>query len=118
MAHVDSVRFSGTIVSGLCLCNSAIMRLKPATDDANNDGNYAPQQQQQQQHDEEYVDIYLPPKTLYVLRGMARFQYSHELLPCGSIFELRGFNSEDAEQKIEVKRDHRISVIFRDAKQE
>jgi len=103
MAHVDSVKFSGDIVAGLCLGDeSAIMRLKP---DRNNVSH-------------SYVDMYLPPKSLYILRGMARYRYSHELLPDLSTFNFITSNTSGEEncETIVVKRDRRLSVIFRDAK--
>eukprot|EP00533_Pseudo-nitzschia_delicatissima_P002838 CAMPEP_0116110188 /NCGR_PEP_ID=MMETSP0327-20121206/17771_1 /TAXON_ID=44447 /ORGANISM="Pseudo-nitzschia delicatissima, Strain B596" /LENGTH=259 /DNA_ID=CAMNT_0003603321 /DNA_START=80 /DNA_END=859 /DNA_ORIENTATION=+ len=100
-AHVDSVRFSGHIVAGLSLLSPAIMRLRPKEED----------QQQQQQQEEEgaeeegFVDIFLPPKSLYVLTGIGRYETSHELLPDGSMFRNKAVN-----------RDQRLSIIFRDAK--
>jgi len=71
----------------------------------------------QQPVDSHYVDMYLPPRTLYVLRDAARYEYSHELLPDSSEFH---FLDNDAAtiKKIVVRRDRRISVIFRDAKLE
>lgn len=86
-AHVDSVRFSGDVVAGLSLLSSSIMRLKP---DASLEG---------------HVDLWLPPRSLYVLSGMARYRYTHELLSSHATF-----------QGHTVDRDRRISIIFRDAK--
>jgi alkylated DNA repair protein alkB family protein 7 len=94
-AHVDSVKFSGGVVAGISLLSSSIMRLKP--DGEPNGG---------------WVDMYLPPLSLYVLSSVSRYRYSHELLPCGSIFERPGGTT------ISVQRDQRLSVIFRDAKQD
>ena len=93
-AHVDSVRFSGDIVAGVSLLSSSIMRLKPEDSKA------------------EWVDLYLQPLSLYVLSGVSRYRYAHELLPCGSIFERPDGCA------IPVQRDRRLSVIFRDAKQD
>ena len=91
-AHVDSVRFSGDIVAGLSLLSPAIMRLRPKEED-------------QQQQQEGFVDIFLPPKSLYVLTGIGRYGTSHELLPDGSVFRNKAVN-----------RDQRLSIIFRDTK--
>lgn len=101
-AHVDSVKFSGDIVSGLSLVSSSIMRLRPAASEKDKDGNSA---------GAGYVDIYLPPMSLYVLSGGGRFDYTHELLPCGAIFE-----TENG-KKMQIAREKRVSIIFRDAKQ-
>ena len=57
-----------------------------------------------------WVDLYLPPLSLYVLTGVGRFNYSHQLLPDKS-----QFTPPDG-QKILVPRKHRLSVIFRDTK--
>lgn len=88
-AHVDSVRFSGDIVSGLSLSSPSIMRLRD--EDA--------------KETDEYVDLFLPPRSLYVLSGPSRFQYTHELLPSGAAFEGNP-----------ITRELRWSIIFRDAK--
>lgn len=98
-AHVDSVRFSGGMVAGISLLSESIMRLKPSPDAGRN-------------AEEGHVDLYLPPLSLYVLTGVCRYEYSHELLPSCSVYE-----SSDG-VKTTVERDHRLSVIFRDAKQE
>lgn len=128
-AHVDSVRYSGLIVAGLSLLSSSIMRLRPAAamDDTStssggsggedHDGNnskslYEPKPTEAP--DDGQVDLYLPPLSLYVLSGISRYRYTHELLPCGSKFATRD-GTGDA-KSIEVSRDRRISVIFRDAK--
>ena len=91
-AHVDSVRFSGDVVAGLSLLSSSTMRLKP--EDAS-----------LEEESEGYVDLWLPPRSLYLLSGMARYSYTHELLPSHATF--KGHT---------VNRDRRISIIFRDAK--
>lgn len=88
-AHVDSVRFSGNVVAGLSLLSSSIMRLKPADDSSGH----------------HHVDLYLPPCSLYVLTGMARYEYTHELLPRASYFGDK-----------QVNRNRRLSLLFRNAK--
>ena len=100
-AHVDSIKFSGDVVAGISLVSSSIMRLKP--DEEGKDS---------EEVESGWVDLLLPPLSLYVLSGVSRYQYSHELLPCGSIFE------QSSGSQVTVERDHRLSVIFRDAKPE
>ena len=109
-AHVDSVRFSGNLVAGLSLLSDAIMRLKPSTDSTSIDksdekgenmASHTPMESN------EYVDLLLPRRSLYVLSGMSRYGYSHELLPSGSLFQ----------NITTIHRDRRLSVIFRDTKQ-
>jgi hypothetical protein len=61
-----------------------------------------------------HVDLFLPPRSLYALTGVGRYSYSHQLLPDSSVF-----TSPIGDGKaIVVKRDQRLSVIFRDAKRE
>lgn len=111
--HVDSVRYSGDIVSGLSLLSSGIMRLRPAPEEDITEENHANEgdddgysRRPAKQDDEHgYVDMLLPPLSLYVLTGVARYKYTHELLP-----------SEAAFKNQVIGRDHRLSVIFRDAK--
>jgi len=91
---VDSVRFSGNVVAGLSLLSPSIMRLKRDNES-------------EQPESSKYVDLYLPPRSLYVLQGTSRYQYTHELLESGSRFG-----------GLIVERGHRLSVIVRDAKQE
>jgi alkylated DNA repair protein alkB family protein 7 len=116
-AHVDSTRFSGRIVAGLCLGSSAIMRLKPSANYDGNSKSYNNSNNNQQPVESRYVDMYLPPRTLYVLRDAARYEYSHELVPDSSEFHFLD-NDAATQQMIVVRRDRRISVIFRDAKLE
>jgi alkylated DNA repair protein alkB family protein 7 len=98
-AHVDSVKFSGDLVAGISLLSHCIMRLAPHIDGGEPVG-------------DGHVDLYLPPLSLYALIGVARYRYSHELLEDQSIF-----TSADGKTTT-VARDHRQSIIFRDAKRE
>lgn len=99
-AHVDSIKFSGCLVSGLSLLSPSILRLKPANENDDENGSSHVRK-------EGHVDLYLPPNSLYALSGVSRYQYTHELLPTHSTF---------GPQSIPVPRGLRYSVIFRDAK--
>ena len=87
-AHVDSIRFSGGMVAGLSLLSSSIMRLRDK---------------------DHFVDLLLPPLSLYVLTGPSRYEYTHELLSGKNPFQYRDGSL------IQVTRDRRVSIIFRDA---
>ena len=129
-AHVDSVKFSGEIVAGISLLSDAIMRLRPSSDDWDSeDGNSnilkddtkddtnSDSSMNSSNTNEEYVDLYLPQNSLYILSAMSRYSYTHELLPTGSTFELSRSGGEgDYYDIIEVIRGRRLSIIFRDAK--
>mmetsp|Transcript_12326 Transcript_12326/g.23580 ORF Transcript_12326/g.23580 Transcript_12326/m.23580 type:complete len:249 (-) Transcript_12326:28-774(-) len=102
-AHVDSVRFSGGLVAGLSLGCSSIMRLQPSKEETSKDNHSSSEDDNQG-----YVDLFLPPRSLYALTGKSRYDYTHELLRNEAIFS----GSGEA-----VNRDkHRWSIIFRDSK--
>jgi alkylated DNA repair protein alkB homolog 7 len=107
-AHVDSVRFSGGLVAGISLLSSCIMRLIP--DEGGEDHDRVHQGTTTTLFPG-HVDLLLPPNSLYTLTGDGRFKYSHELLPDSSTFT----NPIDKTRTL-VRRDHRSSIIFRDAK--
>lgn len=100
-AHVDSVKFSGEIIAGISLLSDSIMRLRPAKGEWTDDETIV-------EGLDGHVDLYLPKLSLYCLHGNSRFQYSHELLPSFSVYQLHG-------KDIHVARGRRLSIIFRDA---
>jgi alkylated DNA repair protein alkB family protein 7 len=110
-AHVDSIKFSGDLVAGLSLRSASIMRLMIPEDDYEDDDDDDAPADGKVGH----VDLYLPPLSLYVLTGVGRYRYSHQLLPDQSTFCHLGDGNNES---IVVPRDHRLSVIFRDAKSE
>jgi len=108
------------------------MRLKPAAlteIDDGNDGIYNTTQENEDSIDKSdifktksleeagHVDLFLPTCSLYVLSGVARYKYTHEILACGSTFQSQKKNDKEARpEKINVTREQRLSVIFRDEK--
>ncbi|XP_038627713.1 alpha-ketoglutarate-dependent dioxygenase alkB homolog 7, mitochondrial [Tachyglossus aculeatus] len=83
--HVDSVKFCGSTIAGLSLLSASVMRLVDSRD---------PQQ---------WLELLLEPRSLYILRGPARYDFSHQIL--------RDQESFFAGRK--VPRGRRISVICR-----
>lgn len=59
--HVDSVKFSGNVVAGLCLLSPAVMRLY-------------------HEHSDAVVSLYLPVSCLYVMSGEARYNWGHAIV--------------------------------------
>lgn len=103
--HVDSVKFSGGFVAGLSLLSPAIMRLR---DEQGGEDNSAAASAASASDSPSYsssmVRMLLEPRSLYVLSGAARFHYAHEILP----------DEKDWVGGRVVRRERRISLIFRD----
>lgn len=83
--HVDSVKFCGSTIAGVSLLSDSIMRLVKV--DAPN----------------EWLDLLLSRRSLYILRDKARYDFTHEILKD----EESVFNGQ------RVHRERRISVICR-----
>lgn len=90
-AHVDSVKFSGGVIAGVSLLESAVLRLTRAppeggagaTGGADGDGGgSAPS-------DDVVVDVLLRPRSLYLLTGASRYAFAHAVLPAGAPFRGR-----------------------------
>ncbi|XP_018378284.1 PREDICTED: alpha-ketoglutarate-dependent dioxygenase alkB homolog 7, mitochondrial isoform X2 [Trachymyrmex cornetzi] len=84
--HIDSVRFCGGIIAGLSLLSDSVMRLA------------------MEGHEKECVACFLlPRRSLYIMSGIARYKYNHEILKSEeSYFEGR-----------HVPKGRRISIICR-----
>ncbi|CAG9772770.1 unnamed protein product [Ceutorhynchus assimilis] len=83
--HIDAVRFCGDTITGLSLLTDSIMRLV---------------------HDKDkhlQADILLKKRSLYVMKGCARYDYTHEILS----------NEHSVFKGEKVFKDRRISVICR-----
>ncbi|XP_022608303.1 alpha-ketoglutarate-dependent dioxygenase alkB homolog 7, mitochondrial [Seriola dumerili] len=83
--HIDSVKFCGNTIAGLSLLSDSIMRL--VKEDASN----------------EWLDLLLPRRSLYILRDQARYNFTHEILK----------DEESVFSGQRVPRQRRISVICR-----
>lgn len=84
--HIDSVRFCGGVIAGLSLLSNSVMRLA------------------MEGHEEERVACFLlPRRSLYIMSGVARYKYNHEILKSEeSYFEGR-----------HIPKGRRISIICR-----
>ncbi|XP_044129703.1 alpha-ketoglutarate-dependent dioxygenase alkB homolog 7, mitochondrial [Bufo gargarizans] len=83
--HVDSIKFCGSTIAGICLLSSSVMRLVSVD------------------NPEERADLLLPRRCLYIMSGVARYKFTHEILRGEESF----FNG------VPVPRERRISVICR-----
>ena len=93
-AHVDSVKFSGGVVAGLCLLSDAVMVLTPDPEGAAPSLAPAPE-----------VRLLLPRRCFYTLTNEARYAWAHAV-PAGAGATFRG---------AAVKRGRRLSIMLRDA---
>ncbi|XP_054166651.1 alpha-ketoglutarate-dependent dioxygenase alkB homolog 7, mitochondrial-like [Oppia nitens] len=84
-AHVDAVRFCGDTIAGISLLSSSVMRLADETDNT------------------VFVDALIKRRSLYIMSGIARYKFTHEILGQQmSVFKGQA-----------IPRDRRISVICR-----
>ncbi|XP_005107477.1 alpha-ketoglutarate-dependent dioxygenase alkB homolog 7, mitochondrial [Aplysia californica] len=83
--HVDAVRFCGDTIAGMCLLSSCVMRLALEKDKT------------------KFGDIHLPQRCLYIMRGKARYDFTHEVLK----------EEESIFKGQTIPRDRRMSVICR-----
>uniref|UniRef100_A0A8C5S753 Alpha-ketoglutarate-dependent dioxygenase alkB homolog 7, mitochondrial n=1 Tax=Laticauda laticaudata TaxID=8630 RepID=A0A8C5S753_LATLA len=83
--HVDSVKFCGCSIAGLSLLSTSVMHLVS------------------EQNPQDWLDLLLERRSLYILRGPARYEFTHEILKDEESF----FDGR------KVTRERRISVICR-----
>lgn len=83
--HVDSIRFCGNTICGLCLLSDAVMRLVNVEDKT------------------QVVDIMLWRRSLYLMKDAARYNYTHEVLG----------EKESHFGSVPVPRERRISIMCR-----
>ncbi|XP_022092244.1 alpha-ketoglutarate-dependent dioxygenase alkB homolog 7, mitochondrial-like [Acanthaster planci] len=83
--HVDSVKFCGSTITGLSLLSAAIMKLA------------------KEDNPENWVNVILKPRSLYVIKDKARYQFTHEILK----------DSESLFRGERVARRRRISIVCR-----
>ena len=113
--HVDSVKFSGDFVIGLSLISTSIMTLTKNMEVLKTYGEEPEPEKSNPEicHEDSTVRLLLPPRSLYILTGEARYDYAHAIL--GAKDGPQVWNHEDGTQE-EIHRERRISLIFRDEK--
>uniref|UniRef100_A0A674GBZ4 Alpha-ketoglutarate-dependent dioxygenase AlkB-like domain-containing protein n=1 Tax=Taeniopygia guttata TaxID=59729 RepID=A0A674GBZ4_TAEGU len=83
--HVDSVKFCGCTIAGLSLLSASVLRLRSLRDPR------------------DHLELLLPPRSLYVLQGAARYEFTHEILG----------DEESFFGGLRVPRGRRVALIFR-----
>ncbi|XP_017006720.2 alpha-ketoglutarate-dependent dioxygenase alkB homolog 7, mitochondrial [Drosophila takahashii] len=87
--HVDSIRFCGHTIAGISLLSDCVMRLQRVAK-----GPDPPCQS---------ADLLLPRHSLYIMRALARYEFTHEILA----------REESRFRNRSVERRRRVSVICR-----
>lgn len=111
--HVDSSRFCGSTISGISLLTDCIMRLKRTNEEKYKQGKLDDQPNQTLQNTttnhqcqpaeyEYFVDVLLKRRSLYIMKDVARYKFTHEVLPTKSLFKGQ-----------EIVKDRRVSIICR-----
>ena len=93
--HVDSIKFSGGVVAGLCLVSDAVMLLERSADGGAAVADDA--------DGEPPTRLLLPKRALYILSGAARYEYAHSIPAGAPTFRAAA-----------VPRARRLSVMLRD----
>lgn len=96
-AHVDSVKFSGELVSGLSLLSDRVLTLLPS----DSEGNVIDSVNSSNVTNVKAYAFLVPSRSLYFIKGSLRYEYAHSIL---------GVNHTT--KRIPTKK--RISVMFRD----
>lgn len=71
-AHVDSIKFSGGIISVVNLLSPRILRVSKVRNDNSNEDLSG--------HLPEVMDVFLPPRSAYIISNALRYDYTHEIL--------------------------------------
>jgi alkylated DNA repair protein alkB family protein 7 len=95
-SHVDSIKFSGEIVAALSLNSTRVLRLRQHKSETDKDENHAIVPT---------YEYYVHPRTLYMLTGPMRYEFSHAIL---------GKNDEYHFLTPPSVITRRISLMFRD----
>ena len=90
--HIDSIKFLGGFIIGMSLLSSSVMELTKTIDNASTTDKTV-----------STVRLLLPPRSLYVLGGVSRYQYKHAIVPSRQTWR----------DGLEVERARRISLIMR-----
>ncbi|CAF3112409.1 unnamed protein product [Rotaria sp. Silwood2] len=83
--HIDAIRYCGTTIAGLSLLSSCVMRFVHKDDKTL------------------FVDVLLKPKSLYIMKNIVRFDFTHEVPK----------DQESYFNNIHIPRNRRISIICR-----
>jgi hypothetical protein len=107
--HVDSTKFSGDIVSSLSLVSARVLRLTPDnSEETIRDVDCSKHNADTGLYSNlpHVVEVLIEPRAFYVISGIFRYRYAHEILgKCSKPLLMD-----------QCSLDRRISVMFRDIK--
>ncbi len=105
-AHVDSVRYCGDTIAGICLLSDAVMKLVQHIDDGSGStDDYRTRPDANQNKDDLYsASILVKRLGLYIMSHSSRYNFTHEILK----------NEESIFKGQKIHKTRRISVICRD----
>jgi len=110
--HVDSVKFSGDFICGLSLLSSRVMRLAVDWQDTPETAPRCSVQREELGSFPEQVDLWLPRQSLYIMKGVWRYHYTHAVLG-----KVEPNDAAATHSQVQVETERRVSIIFRDALQ-
>ena len=117
LAPAPQVKFSGGLVCGISLLSAAVMTLRP-------------EDPAEAENPEASAQLFLPPRSLYILSGPARYKFTHSVdggirrdtatgsMASPSFIDSKRAGSKGARGVFEedYERSRRVSLIFRDTK--
>lgn len=114
-SHVDLLRRFGDGIIGVSLCGSCVMRFERVGEG---------EEEEVKEDEKKVYDVYLPPNSIIVLSGDARYKWTHGIerrkgdwvLPCrgGSADDFTVRQNGDKEELAEwLPRSTRLSITFR-----
>lgn len=113
-AHVDSLKFSGGIISSLSLLSPRTLRLLPDMSGIpdENDPQYDRYKYNVTGAMPEILEVIIRPRSFYMLSGPFRYCYSHSILG----YDQKPLLIPEHESLPDVDIGRRISIMFRDEK--
>ena len=118
--HIDSIKFSGKIVAGLSLVSSRLMELVHEENEAYLEPKALPPSHPKS------IEMILYPRSLYILTGLLRYNYTHQIYGTTRRLENEeGVKEEPMHYRykgisnpmlLEEEPQRRLSIILRDVK--
>ena len=109
--HMDSLKFSGKLISGLSLGSARVLRLVKIAEGAKDPNDRAAFLAAVQDRSTPILEVLLPPRSFYIIANEFRYGYTHEVLGNDSPFKSMLLPPEVSD----IKHERRVSFMIRDA---